>query len=113
MRKGVCQDFAHVAIAALRSFGVAARYVSGYLLTRPPPGQPRLIGADASHAWFSVWAGDKGWVDFDPTNGLIPGDEHITVGWGRDYSDVSPIVGVLRTSGDHSAKQSVDVVRVE
>ena len=109
MRKGVCQDFAHLAIAALRSYGVATRYVSGYLLTRPPPGQPKLVGADASHAWFSVWAGDKGWIDFDPTNGIIPGDEHITVGWGRDYSDVSPTNGFIVGGGAHEVSVGVDV----
>jgi transglutaminase-like putative cysteine protease len=99
MRQGVCQDFAHLQLACLRSFGIAARYVSGYLLTHPPPGQPRLVGADASHAWVAVWAGDAGWVDFDPTNRLIPGDEHITVGWGRDYSDVSPTNGFIAHPG--------------
>lgn len=112
MRAGVCQDFAHVETACLRGLGLAARYVSGYLLTRPPPGQPRLIGADASHAWVSVWAGDAGWVDFDPTNGLMPGDEHITVGWGRDYSDVSPTSGFIVGGGTHEVTVGVDVVPV-
>jgi transglutaminase-like putative cysteine protease len=109
MRRGVCQDFAHLQIACLRSFGLAARYVSGYLLTHPPPGQPRLVGADASHAWVSVWAGDLGWVDFDPTNRLIPDDEHITVGWGRDYSDVSPTTGFIVGGGEHTVNVAVDV----
>jgi transglutaminase-like putative cysteine protease len=113
MRRGVCQDFAHVQIACLRSFGLAARYVSGYLLTHPPPGQPRLVGADASHAWVSVWAGDIGWFDFDPTNRLMPNDEHITVGWGRDYSDVSPINGFIVGGGEHEVKVAVDVSPVE
>jgi transglutaminase-like putative cysteine protease len=113
MRRGVCQDFAHVQIACLRSFGLAARYVSGYLLTHPPPGQPRLVGADASHAWLSVWAGDVGWVDFDPTNRLMPTDEHITVGWGRDYSDVSPTNGFIVGGGEHEVKVAVDVSPVE
>lgn len=109
IRKGVCQDFAHVEIAALRSFGLAARYVSGYLLTRPPPGQVKLIGSDASHAWISVWAGEQGWVDFDPTNGVIPGDEHVTAGWGRDYSDVSPTNGFIVGGGAHEVSVAVDV----
>jgi transglutaminase-like putative cysteine protease len=109
MRKGVCQDFAHLAIAAMRSFGIAARYVSGYLLTRPAPGQPKLVGADASHAWFSVWAPDQGWVDFDPTNGLMPREEHVTAGWGRDYSDVSPTNGFIVGGGAHEVSVGVDV----
>lgn len=109
MRKGVCQDFAHLQIACLRSYGLAARYVSGYLLTRPPPGQQKLVGSDASHAWVSVWAGDAGWVDFDPTNRLIPGNEHITVGWGRDYSDVSPTNGFIVGGGAHEVSVGVDV----
>ena len=113
MRRGVCQDFAHLAIAALRSFGLAARYVSGYLLTHPPAGQPKLVGADASHAWLSVWAGDLGWIDFDPTNRLIPKDEHITVGWGRDYADVSPTNGFIVGGGAHTVAVSVDVSTVE
>jgi transglutaminase-like putative cysteine protease len=113
MRRGVCQDFAHLQIACLRSFGLAARYVSGYLLTHPPPGQPRLVGADASHAWVSVWAGELGWVDFDPTNRLMPADEHITVGWGRDYSDVSPTNGFIVGGGRHEVGVAVDVAPVE
>jgi transglutaminase-like putative cysteine protease len=109
MRRGVCQDFAHLMIAGLRSLGLAARYVSGYLLTHPPPGQTKLVGADASHAWVSIWSGDDGWVDFDPTNRLMPGVEHITVGWGRDYSDVSPTSGFIVGGGEHEVKVSVDV----
>lgn len=109
MRRGVCQDFAHLEIAALRSLGLAARYVSGYLLTRPPEGKEKLIGSDASHAWLSVWAGRDGWVDFDPTNNLIPGVEHITVGWGRDYGDVSPINGFIVGGGAHQVSVAVDV----
>ena len=89
-RRGVCQDFAHLAITCLRAFGLPARYVSGYLLTYPPPGMEKLQGADASHAWISVWAPEAGWVDFDPTNGIMPTNEHITVACGRDYDDVSP-----------------------
>jgi transglutaminase-like putative cysteine protease len=94
-RKGVCQDFAHLAVACLRSLGLAARYVSGYIETRPPPGKPRLVGADASHAWCSVWTPLAGWVDFDPTNGHLPVNRHITVAWGRDYADVTPVRGVM------------------
>ena len=109
MRKGVCQDFAHLEIACLRSLGLAARYVSGYLLTHPPPGQPKLVGSDASHAWLSVWTGERGWVDFDPTNDLMPGNEHITVAWGRDYGDVSPINGFIIGGGAHELAVSVDV----
>jgi transglutaminase-like putative cysteine protease len=109
IKRGVCQDFAHLAIASLRSLGIPARYVSGYLMTRPPPGQIKLKGADASHAWFSVWAPDIGWVDFDPTNGIVPGDEHITLAYGRDYEDISPISGVLLGGGDQTMSIAVDV----
>ena len=108
-RKGVCQDFAHLEIAALRSLGLPARYISGYLLTRPPEGQEKLVGADASHAWLSTWCPDLGWVEFDPTNNLIPGDEHITLAWGRDYGDVSPINGFMVGGGHHTLHVSVDV----
>ena len=111
-RRGVCQDFAHLAIASLRALGLPARYVSGYLRTRPPAGQPRLVGADASHAWFSVFCPDVGWVDFDPTNNLLPAEEHITVAFGRDYSDVSPVSGVITGGGAHEVKVSVDVEAV-
>ena len=109
-RRGVCQDFAHLEIACLRSLGIPARYVSGYIETNPPPGKPRLAGADASHAWISVYCEGSGWVDFDPTNNVIPSTRHITVAWGRDYSDVSPIRGVILGSGDHSLRVAVDVV---
>jgi transglutaminase-like putative cysteine protease len=108
-RRGVCQDFAHLQIACLRSLGLAARYVSGYLLTRPPPGQEKLVGSDASHAWIAVWSPDVGWVDFDPTNNMIPGDEHISLGWGRDYGDVSPINGFMIGGGSHEIQVAVDV----
>ena len=108
-RRGVCQDFAHLAIASLRSLGLPARYVSGYLRTHPPAGQPRRVGADASHAWFSVFCPDVGWVDFDPTNNLLPAEEHITVAFGRDYTDVSPVTGVITGGGAHEVKVSVDV----
>lgn len=94
-RRGVCQDFAHLAVGCLRSLGLAARYVSGYIETVPPPGEQRLIGADASHAWCSVWTPNAGWVDFDPTNGHLPVNEHVTVAWGRDYADVTPVRGVM------------------
>lgn len=111
IRAGVCQDLAHVAVAALRAIGLAARYVSGYLLTAPPPGQPRLVGADASHAWFSIWT-PGGWIDFDPTNNVRAGEAHITVAWGRDYTDVMPISGVIAGGGDHFVEVGVDVVPV-
>jgi transglutaminase-like putative cysteine protease len=110
-RRGVCQDFAHVACAALRSLGIPARYVSGYIETSPPPGAPKLVGVDASHAWCSVWAGDLGWLDFDPTNNQMPPMSHVTVGWGRDYDDVAPVRGVvIGPSGSQTLTVSVDVV---
>jgi transglutaminase-like putative cysteine protease len=112
-RRGVCQDFAHLEIGCLRSLGLAARYVSGYLLTMPPPGQARLVGADASHAWASFYCPGAGWIDVDPTNDLIPSDKHIVLAWGRDYGDVSPIKGVILGGGQHSVKVSVDVVPAE
>jgi transglutaminase-like putative cysteine protease len=108
-RRGVCQDFAHLALTCLRAFGLPARYVSGYLLTYPPPGMEKLQGADASHAWLSVWSPEAGWVDFDPTNGIIPTNEHITVAWGRDYEDVSPISGVLLGGSRQKMTVAVDV----
>ncbi len=109
LRRGVCQDFAHLMIAALRSLGLAARYVSGYLRTFPPPGRARLIGADVSHAWVSVYCPPFGWVDVDPTNDLIPALDHITLAWGRDYDDVSPIKGVILGGGRHVLNVGVDV----
>jgi transglutaminase-like putative cysteine protease len=111
-RRGVCQDFSHLALASLRALHLPARYVSGYILTRPPPGGVKLAGADASHAWISVWAPETGWVDFDPTNGLMPRDEHITIAYGRDYDDVSPISGILLGGSEHSVAVGVDVVPV-
>jgi transglutaminase-like putative cysteine protease len=112
-RRGVCQDFAHLAVGCLRSLGLAARYVSGYIETVPPPGQERLIGADASHAWCSVWTPGAGWVDFDPTNGHLPVDDHITVGWGRDYADVIPVRGVMiGPAAAQELRVAVDVTRV-
>jgi transglutaminase-like putative cysteine protease len=112
-RHGVCQDFAHIAIASLRSLGLAARYVSGYLRTIPPPGQPRLQGVDASHAWVAVFCPLNGWVEFDPTNNLIPAEGHVRVAVGRDYSDVSPLSGVLTGGGEHVVGVSVDVIPLE
>lgn len=108
-RRGVCQDFAHVAIGCLRALGLAARYVSGYLETLPPPGQARLVGADASHAWLAVYLPDAGWAQFDPTNALMPDERHVVVGWGRDYGDVAPLKGMMSGGGQHTLKVSVDV----
>lgn len=111
-RRGVCQDFAHLQITCLRSIGLAARYVSGYLLSDPPAGQTKLVGADASHAWLSVFCGPAGWIDFDPTNNCIPGLRHITLGWGRDYDDVCPIKGIFLGGGQHSMSVAVDVTPI-
>lgn len=108
-RRGVCQDFAHLQIACLRAMGLPARYVSGYIMTHPPEGKEKLIGADASHAWLSVWVPGDGWVDLDPTNNQIPSGEHITVAWGRDYADVSPINGLVIGGGQHEIDVSVNV----
>jgi transglutaminase-like putative cysteine protease len=108
-RRGVCQDFAHLAIATVRSVGIPARYVSGYLMTQPPPGQIKLKGADASHAWLSVWSPETGWVDFDPTNGILPSGEHVTVAYGRDYDDISPISGIILGGGEQTMSVAVDV----
>src|ERR1700733_4751515 len=112
-RRGVCQDFAHLQIACVRSLGLPARYVSGYLRTLPPPGQPRLVGADASHAWCWAWSPGAGGVDFDPTKNCVPTDGHITVAWGRDYSDVSPIHGVLLGGAKHTLDVGVDVMPIQ
>ena len=112
-RRGVCQDFSHLAIACFRSLGLAARYVSGYLETLPPPGKAKMVGADASHAWVSVYVPDEGWIDLDPTNNILPGEMHITVAWGRDYSDVAPVKGVVMGGGLHSLSVEVDVARME
>ena len=108
-RHGVCQDFAHIGIACLRSLGLPARYVSGYLRTIPPPGKPRLVGADASHAWMSVYCGRAGWVDLDPTNDCVPRTDHVTVAFGRDYADVCPIQGVFVGGGNQTLTVEVDV----
>ncbi len=115
-RRGVCQDFAHIMIACLRAMGVPARYVSGYLLTEPPPGQPRLVGSDASHAWVSVYAlpaDDENtpgsWHDFDPTNDRLPGEDYVTIAFGRDFGDVSPMRGLLHGGGEHTLDVAVTV----
>jgi len=109
MRRGVCQDFTHLQLSCLRSLGLAGRYVSGYLLTLPAPGRERLIGADASHAWLSIFCPGFGWIDLDPTNDLVPSDKHVLLAYGRDYGDVSPIKGVILGGGKHVIEVSVDV----
>ena len=108
-RRGVCQDFAHFMAGCLRTLGIPARYVSGYILTSPPPGKPRLIGADASHAWVSVWCGTAGWVDLDPTNDMLGGEQHITLACGRDFSDVTPMRGVILGGGEQELEVRVTV----
>lgn len=113
LRRGVCQDFAHVMIGAMRSIGLAARYVSGYLLTRPPPGRPRLVGADATHAWIEAWCPVNGWIGLDPTNGVLAGQDHVTVAWGRDYSDVAPLRGIIRGGGKVLPRVAVTVEPVD
>ena len=112
-RRGVCQDFAHFQIACLRSLNLSARYVSGYLRTYPPPGQPRLVGADASHAWVSAYCPGTGWLDLDPTNNLVPSNGHVTLAWGRDYGDVSPLHGLILGGGVHALNVSVDMEMLE
>lgn len=112
-RRGVCQDFAHLMLSCLRSLGLAARYVSGYLLTQPPPGEARLIGADASHAWVSVFCPQFGWVDFDPTNAMLPSHEHVTLAWGRDFTDVSPLRGVILGGGEQQLEVAVTVTPID
>jgi transglutaminase-like putative cysteine protease len=108
-RRGVCQDFAHLGIGCLRALGMPARYVSGYLQTNPPPGQERLVGTDASHAWLSIWCPRLGWVDLDPTNDVLPSQRHVTLAWGRDYGDVSPLRGVVLGGRDHTLRVGVSV----
>lgn len=113
-RHGVCQDFSHIMIAALRSVGIPAGYVSGFLRTKPPEGQPRLSGADAMHAWVRAWCGPEiGWFEYDPTNALDVGEDHVVVAYGRDYSDVSPVKGVLKAATDQQSRQAVDVIPLE
>jgi transglutaminase-like putative cysteine protease len=110
-KRGVCQDFAHIMICGLKGLGLPAAYVSGYLRTRPPPGRPRLEGADATHAWVSLWCGeDIGWIGFDPTNAMVAAESHIILATGRDYADVAPIDGILLSPGDQELKVAVDVV---
>ena len=113
LRKGVCQDFAHLMLATIRTMRLPARYVSGYILTNPPKGKPRLLGADASHAWVSIYVPAIGWVDLDPTNNLVTADQHITVATGRDYDDVSPIRGAVTGGGSQTIKIAVTVMPVE
>ena len=108
-RRGVCQDFAHLQIACLRSLNLPARYVSGYLRTYPPPGRQRLVGADVSHAWVSAYCPGMGWLDVDPTNNVVPSYNHVMLGWGRDYGDVSPLRGLIVGGRDHTLKVAVDV----
>jgi len=112
-RKGVCQDFSHLAIASLRSVGIPAKYVSGYIETIPPKGKPKLEGSDASHAWISVYIPDMGWCEFDPTNNMIPQQRHIVTAYGRDFADVSPLKGIIFSSGEHKVKVEVDVIPVQ
>jgi len=112
-KRGVCQDFAHLMIGCLRSLGLAARYVSGYIRTITPPGKVRLVGSDASHAWCSLYCPGLGWVDLDPTNNLVASDQHVTLGWGRDFSDVSPLRGVILGGGKHKVGVAVDLIPVE
>jgi len=112
-QRGVCQDFAHFAIACLRALGLAARYVSGYLETLPPKDQPKLVGTTASHAWVSVYCPELGWVDFDPTNNLMPSNQHIVVAWGRDYSDVTPVKGTIFGGVEHELQVEVEVKKIE
>ncbi|SNR27516.1 transglutaminase family protein [Puniceibacterium sediminis] len=110
-RHGVCQDFSHVMIAGLRAHGIPAGYVSGFLRTEPPEGQPRLEGADAMHAWVRVWCGaEVGWIEYDPTNDLMVGADHVVVAVGRDYSDVAPVKGAVRSSGGQKSRHTVDMV---
>ncbi len=112
-KRGVCQDFSHVMIVALRSLGIPAGYVSGFLRTIPPPGKERLEGADAMHAWVRIWCGKlTGWLELDPTNDIAAGTDHIVVGYGRDYADVAPVIGVLKSYGSHQTDQAVDVIPV-
>jgi len=111
-KKGVCQDFAHLMISCLRNMGVPARYVSGYIETIPPPGKEKLVGTDASHAWVAVYFPSIGWVEFDPTNSMLPSHNHITVAFGRDYHDVAPIKGIVFSSGKQNLTVKVDVVRL-
>ena len=109
-RRGVCQDYSHLMLAVLRSLGIPARYVSGYLNTLPPPGKEKVFGADASHAWVAAWTVERGWIDFDPTNGIVVGNDHITLAWGRDYGDVTPLKGVVLGGGTQKLEVKVTVI---
>lgn len=113
LRRGVCQDFAQIMIGGLRAVGIPAAYVGGYLRTLPPPGKPRLVGADAMHAWVRAWGGEEmGWIDYDPTNACFARTDHIDVGFGRDYTDVTPVTGMLRLDGTQTGTHSVDIIEV-
>lgn len=113
-REGVCQDFTHLMLSGLRSLGLPARYISGYIRTRPPAGQKRRLGADVSHAWVGVWLGpDLGWIGLDPTNGIVVQDEHVVLGWGRDYADISPVRGLILGGGGDTLRVGVDLVPAE
>ncbi|SIN76273.1 transglutaminase family protein [Algoriphagus halophilus] len=112
-KKGVCQDFAHFSLACLRSLGLSARYVSGYIETLPPPGKPKLIGSDASHAWIAIYIPEHGWVEFDATNNLLVNDKHIRVAVGRDFADVTPLKGIVYSGSEQEMKVSVDVTNLE
>ncbi len=112
-KRGVCQDFSHLCISALRGLGLAARYVSGYLETLPPPGKKKLVGSDASHAWLSVYTPEYGWVDLDPTNNMMPNEQHVIIGWGRDYGDITPVKGVVMGGGIHNLSVSVDMNQIK
>lgn len=112
LRRGVCQDYAHLMVAVLRSLGIPARYVSGYLNTLPPPGKEKVLGADASHAWVSAWVPGQGWTDYDPTNGLVVACDHLTLAWGRDYGDVTPLKGVVLGGGTQKLKVEVSVLTI-
>lgn len=113
LRRGVCQDFAHIMIAGLRGLGLPAGYVSGWLRTVPPPGETRLEGADATHAWVSLWCGPQGWIGLDPTNGILAGHDHVVLAEGRDYADVAPLDGIIWSGAGHALSVAVDVVPVE
>jgi transglutaminase-like putative cysteine protease len=112
-KRGVCQDFAHLMIGCLRATGLSARYVSGYMRTEPPEGQPRLVGADASHAWVAAFVPGLGWVEFDPTNGCLADERYLVIGWGRDFGDVSPVRGVITGGGDHALDVGVTVTPLD
>ncbi|MDH7944356.1 transglutaminase family protein [Pseudohongiella sp. SYSU M77423] len=112
-KRGVCQDFAHLMIGCLRSLGLPARYVSGYMETLPPPGQEKLLGADATHAWIAAFIPGWGWLELDPTNGCLPDERYIVLGWGRDYADVTPLKGVMTGGGEHELSVAVDVIPKE